>query len=141
MVPFSSLNPYQKLLSQHLEELGVQVEGVKRISYSLAGKYLKNKPDIIHLHWLHPFFLEKSMVKSTLRLITFLSKLIIFRIAGIKIIWTTHNLNAHDNQNLLLDRLCTFVVTRLAHAVIAHCQAAECEIATKLGLKIKTRYL
>lgn len=140
MAPFSVANPYQKLLSQHLEEIGVKVEGVKRISYSLVGKYIKNKPDIIHLHWLHPFFLEKSTIKSTFRMITFLSKLIILKAIGTKIIWTTHNLNAHDNHNLLLlDRICTFAVTRLAHAIIAHCQVAECEIVTQLGLKNKEK--
>lgn len=140
MLPFFSLNPYQKLLSDHLEELGVEVEGVKRLSYSLTKKYIKNKPDIIHLHWLHPFFLEQNVVKSAFRLMTFLSKLIIFRLAGIRIVWTIHNLQAHDNQNLLLlDRICTFVVTRLAHAIIAHCQAAKCEIAIKLDLKNKDK--
>ncbi|WP_199192261.1 glycosyltransferase family 4 protein [Chlorogloea sp. CCALA 695] len=122
-------------MAEPLRNLGVQVEEARDINFSLIMTAMKSKIDIIHLHWLHPFFIRQGMAKSLGKMIKFICNLLIIKILGIKIVWTVHNIKAHDNNNLLLDRFCTTFVANIAHAIIVHCQAAECELVSVLGLK------
>lgn len=48
--------------------------------------------------------------------------------------WTVHNLKNHNNNYQRLDRIGTAAVARLAHAIIAHCEAAKQEIITTFNL-------
>lgn len=128
-VPFDHINPYQKLLTQELRGLGLDVTEITLPRLALFFEFLQTKPDILHLHWLHPFFLARGKFRSWRRGVVFLILLWLFRIVGIKIVWTAHNLNNHEKRLFWLDRAFTFAVTRLSHAIIAHCEAAKKEIA------------
>lgn len=132
---WTSENPYQILLIQQLEKLGVQMGEDTRTS-SLLGRH---KPDILHLHWLHPYFQASSSLESLFRLFKFIAKLLLFRLIGIKIVWTAHNLKNHENFNPLSDRICTSLVILLSHAIIAHCHSAKDEIASKFYLPSKDK--
>lgn len=136
---FLEINPYQKQLSEHLIKLGVQVQGVDKRKIFLPTAVNQWSPNILHIHWLHTFFKAPNTTQSLFRLVKFVSGLIILRIMGVKIVWTAHNLKIHENLYPLLDEICAFVIVRLAHAVIAHCEAAKCEIATTLRLKNKDK--
>ena len=136
---FLEINPYQKQLAEHLMKLGIQVQGVDNRKIFLPTAVTQWSPNILHMHWLHTFFKAPNTAQSLFRLVKFLSGLVILRIMGVKIVWTAHNLKIHENLYPLLDRICTFVIVRLAHAIIAHCEAAKCEIATTLHLKNKDK--
>ena len=61
-LPFWDKNPYHILLAKQLEVLGIEVEPVISdstivfITMVLRG----SKPNILHFHTLHPFFLSRS---------------------------------------------------------------------------------
>lgn len=128
--PYWAENPYQKLLSENLMKLGVQIGEVNSGDRSLMGQI----PDILHLHWLDALFQFRvqSTLMSLLRLIKFLTKLFLLRLRGVKIVWTAHNLKNHEKLYPLLDRICTSVVAKLAHAIIAHSETAKKEIASTI---------
>ena len=128
--PYWLENPYQKLLIEQLVKLGVQIEAGSSSSSLMTGKV-----DILHLHWLHSFFAAPNTLKSLINTLKFIGKLVWLRLTGVKIVWTAHNLKDHENRYPFLDRICTTLVAKLAHAIIAHCQAAKCEIVTTLKLK------
>jgi len=130
-------NPYQNQLADHLAKLGVQVEGTHSTLF-LPIALKPQKANILHLHWLHLLIVaygRTSALKSRLRLVALITQLVILRLMGVKIVWTVHNLKNHENQYLKLDRICTALVIKLSHAIIAHCEAAKCELAAAFHLK------
>lgn len=128
--PYWAENPYQKLLSENLIKLGVQIGEANSRNKALMGQ----TPDILHLHWLDALFQfrVKSTLLSLLRLVKFLTKLFILKLRGVKIVWTAHNLKNHEKLYPLLDRICTSVVANLAHAIVAHSETAKREIVSTI---------
>lgn len=133
---WTSDNPYQKLLIEQLEKLGVQIGEENTRTIFLLGQ---QKPDILHLHWLHPYFQASNQFYSLFKVVKFIGKLALFRLAGIKIVWTAHNLKNHESLNLLSDKICTTLVAKLCHAIIAHCESAKDEVISKFYLKNKDK--
>ncbi len=131
----SSDNPYQTQLAKHLVEVGVKVEGASSKAFFLPTAVNEWKTDILHIHWLHSFFIKSNMLKSLVSSVIFLCELVILRLIGVKIVWTVHNLKNHDNQHLKLERICTAIVAKTAHAIIAHCEAAKYELITTFNLR------
>lgn len=135
-LPYSANNnnPYQDQLSNHLEEIGIKVEGSKSNDFFSLLAFNRSQPQILHLHWLHSFFTKTTFIKSLLSSIVFLCQLIILRLLGIRIVWTVHNLKNHNNKYIRLDYICTKIVAKLSHAVIAHCEKAKEEIISTFSL-------
>lgn len=136
---FLGSNPYQEKLAENLVNLGIQVEGIDSRKIFLPMVVRRWHADILHLHWLHKYFAAPNAPNALFRLVKFLSGIVILRLMGVKIVWTAHNLKNHENLYPRLDRICTSVVARLTHGIIAHCEAAKCEIATTLHLRNKDK--
>lgn len=130
-----SFNPYQKLLVDHLAKVGVQAQEVNCRIIFLPILLKQGKLNIVHLQSVHPFFLRPSRLMSMSNLVVFISQLVILRLMGIRIIWTVHDLKNHNNRHLKIDRFGTTLVAWLAHAIIAHCDAAKREVITALRLR------
>ena len=130
---FSKNNPYQRQLYDKLECLGINLEGIDRRKIFLPTA-LKRDTDILHLHWLHTYFRAKSAVGSRLKVVKFLSGLIILKLRGTKIVWTAHNLKNHENMYPFSDKVCTLGVSKLADAIIVHSYAAKSELCQTFRL-------
>ncbi len=138
--PYWDENPYQKLLVENLVILGIQMVDMNiSISSLVKGK----KPDILHLHWLHSFIACRvpNPIYSAVKLIRFISILLLLKLTGVKIVWTAHNLKSHDSVYPLLDGICTFMVAKLAQAVIVHSDTAKTEVATSFHLHNKDKVI
>jgi glycosyltransferase involved in cell wall biosynthesis len=129
-------NPYQKLLIEQLSHLGVQIETGDIFTLALLERH---QPDIIHLHWLDPYFIGSNTLDSWVKSFKFLIKLVFLRWRGTKIVWTAHNLKNHEGRNAISGWVCTALVARIAHAIVAHCESAKHEIATALHLNQKDK--
>ncbi|MDZ8110100.1 MAG: glycosyltransferase [Nostoc sp. DedQUE12a] len=132
-------NPYIKQLKIHLEKVDIELI-FPQISSSrtlfLPTVFFPKKTDVVHLHWLHPFFVRSNnQLVNIIKFIIIVSELIIIKLIGIKIIWTVHNIKNHENKNLVLDRIYSLVVARLSNAMIAHCQVAKEEIIKNFSVK------
>lgn len=126
-LPQWSNNPYQELLAEHLEKLGVHIE-----DDTLSDEL---QPNILHLHALYPYFISSNTLKSSLKGVRFLWQLISLRLMGVKIIWTAHDIKNHENKYPKLDRIFTSLVARLTDAIIAHGETAKWEVARAFHLK------
>jgi glycosyltransferase involved in cell wall biosynthesis len=129
--PSSKTNPYQKLLIEQLEMLGVQREELKSLTSLLKNRQATY---VLHLHWLHQYFALPSAVDALIRTVKFIGGLVIKRFMGVKIVWTVHNLKDHENRNPFLDRICSTLVAKLAHAIITHCELAKFQVAENFNL-------
>lgn len=130
-LPFWPTNSYHTLLAKHLEQLGVQVEAIRlndRSFFFFSHVVKGGKPDILHFHTLHTFFLAKTPFTLFLKFVIFFSQVIILRLIGIKIIWTVHDLKNHDNLQLKSELLFRICFARFADRIITHCEFAKQEV-------------
>jgi glycosyltransferase involved in cell wall biosynthesis len=83
-------NPYNYLLYSALRARGVRVD-----EYALrrsVGRY-----DIVHVHWPESTFNE-TLAEAWVTTQSLLAALDLLRARGAKLVWTVHNLNAHERK-------------------------------------------
>lgn len=120
--PVFSDNPYQALLYRQLakdESLQLVPSGP-----CFLCKVLRKRTDIVHFHWLHPFFIGKTPIRGYLSLLLFLCQWVVLRALHVDVVWTVHNLHDHEYRQPRCERLVTWLVSRAARAVIVHCETA-----------------
>jgi beta-1,4-mannosyltransferase len=123
-------NPYQQILSKSLVKEGVDVYFGNFVGLFSILKLVKKfwKPDILHIHWPHPFLIADNKSKTLLRSTIFICELLILRAINIKIIWTIHNISNHEDkfssEELFFNRL----LIKLCNKLIAHCSSAKSEV-------------
>ncbi len=137
-IPFSGRNPYQKLLSDHLVNEGLDVQGVNvdhvlNISFlnlSIITLILRYwKPDIIHLHWQSSFLnVDGSRFKTLVKSLIFIIQIWTIKKIGIKLIWTAHNLKRHERAYRDIEARYTNKLAKMSDRIIVHCDTAKGEI-------------
>ena len=134
-LPFYYSNPYQGALMENLE-----AQGHKTIKGGGGGTFFGTalrtwKPDIMHFHWLHPYLAGEGTGGKIKRALTLLAQLNVLRARGARLVWTAHNIQAHESANPALERALTRLFIGRCDAVIAHCEAAKAEIVKTLGVR------
>ena len=92
-------NPVQYLLYRSMEKRGVHIEAFT------VHKLITGSWDFWHLHWPEAVTNTGSTTKTAMGLAKFWAKLIIARLKGTKIVWTVHNLRAHESRQTLFEVL------------------------------------
>lgn len=123
-------NPYQKVLANWLSKEGVSVSfGITSNLFSVLRSVKNNwKPDVLHIHWLHPFLLANSRGETILKSSSFIGELIILKLLGIKIVWTVHNIISHETNFKSLELFFTKLLLRLCNRIIVHSPSAKKEV-------------
>ncbi len=91
------LNPYNWLLNTHLEHEGVDVSG------AAPWRVLRGQADVWHVHWPDHVFNQASAARVALRTRAYLHMAREGRRNGMRLVWTVHNLRAHDGQHAALE--------------------------------------
>ncbi len=133
VLPWFEGNPYQSQLAEHLGDLGVRVTGVDSSVLSLPRVMLGRRPDVLHLHWLHPYTQASNIIASLARWIVFRMMVGVLRLRGTRIVWTVHNLQDHEAANPRLDGACASAIANRAEGVIVHGQAARRAVELRFG--------
>lgn len=143
---YQTSNPYQKLLLDNLKRFGLDVrhgsivEFFSMVNISVLFNVVRNfRVDIIHLHWLHPFLIGNSRVRTIVKSLLFISQLLIVKIVGIKLVWTVHNLKNHENRYTEIELFFSRIVAQFADAIIAHCEAAKQDIQRVFNVRRKDK--
>ncbi|HUS58522.1 MAG TPA: glycosyltransferase family 4 protein [Planctomycetota bacterium] len=131
--PVEDNNPYQRLLAGGLAAHGIDVTAghLSPRKYLLGKQKVEQK--IIHLHWLQPFYNEKSRSRSWLRSRAFVQAVKGLRAAGCRIVWTIHNLLPHDMIHPAIDVWVRRRMHLLADALILHTTEARKEYVKMFG--------
>ena len=133
--PFFPSNPYVETLESHLSrqpDLQVQVRGKADLAWT--RKFDGEQVDVLHIHWLHLFFLRTSLLVSTRNALSFLLKIGSMKTAGIKLVWTVHNLQNHEERHSKLDAFVSHRVAFLADAIIVHSTSARSAVIEQFGV-------
>jgi glycosyltransferase involved in cell wall biosynthesis len=89
-----SSNPYNARLYAEIQRLGVQVRDLR------FDQLLSSPPDIVHMHWPELSFLSSHRRwRVVARLLIFFSLLRVARLRGTRLIWTAHNVGAHEQRS------------------------------------------
>jgi len=131
-------NPYQTLLSNALQQEGATVQfpvGYHRIFPIYRAIRKSSKPiTVLHLHWLDPYLKGKTSLIKLVYCIKFLIDILLTRWAGVKVIWTVHNVVSHNSRFPFLELWTQRILTRLIDRTIVHHRAAVDEIIRQYKL-------
>lgn len=115
---------YADELISELERHGVDVRTSDGLFKLLNGIGDGGVPDVVHLHFLHGFFVVESRLLTVLLGIKLVAELCVLRVLGAPVVWTVHNLTEHENRHPRLEYAVRHVVARLCDRVIVHCDRA-----------------
>ena len=135
-------NPYQRLLANSLstkEGVNVSFGTTSRLFSILRSSHRQWKPDILHLHWHHPFLLGGNVLKTLLKSVTFLVELCILKLLRIKLVWTVHNIYNHEKRFVSLELFFSRLLARLSDKIIVHSRSAKKEVEKAFGLTGNSR--
>lgn len=133
---YSKGNPYQRDLADSLLKEGAEVIfGIILRLFSVLIS-VKNhwKPDILHIHWQHPFLLARSRVKTILKSVSFIGELLTLKLFGIKIVWTVHNIVNLERKHSDLELFFSKLIARLCNKLIVHCPSAKNVVMDAYGV-------
>jgi beta-1,4-mannosyltransferase len=131
-------NPYQRLLEEYLSDRGVSVvfpDGYRRgLPLFRWVRGLEPRPKVLHLHWIETYLRSRRPFLRALYALKLLVDLLSVRAMGVGLVWTIHNLEAHDSPCAAVDRFAGRCVAALSGRVIVHSRAIESRAARELGL-------
>lgn len=141
---YSESNPYQRLLATGLAEEGVDVDygGIaSRLPLPILASWLgRGCPRVIHIHWTHEFLgVSRGSDTRPLARALFLGQLRLLRFLNVRIVWTLHNLGAHEGGHGPRERAAHRKLFALVDAVICHCSAARDSAISAFGLSPRDR--
>lgn len=137
LLPFWPNNPYHKLLTKHLEGLGVQVKHSKDSNIFITPAIMRWRPNVLHFHSLYPFFLSSNALTFLLKFLMFFSQVLILKLMGVKIIWTVHDLKNHENLQLKSEQIFSIFFAKFAYAIITHCEIAKQQVINSFHVNNK----
>ncbi len=136
------MNPYQRLLYEHLRPLGFELVSGARLQVSWLWA-AKPDVDLIHIHWPQALYTYAGRPKflrpvlSWLKLAVFALRLRVARRLGYRIAWTIHQVYPHDRAPSVRDRLAARSLARAADVLIAHddttAESAHRELGTPVS--------
>jgi glycosyltransferase involved in cell wall biosynthesis len=139
-IPEFRNNAYQKALADSLSMEGIEVNFGGTFNPYYPFPVLRSvkshfRPDILHIHWPHPFLLANSRGKTVLKSWSFICELLLVRLIGINIVWTVHNISSHETDFRSLELFFSRLITRLCNKIIVHTPSAKGEVINKFGVK------
>lgn len=91
-------NPYNYILFSKIEQSGHKV-----IDFVFSLRYVMKfllplKYKVFHIHWPTHVLVAENYSKARLKLYMFFSFIHVLKACGVKIVWTVHNLEAHESK-------------------------------------------
>jgi glycosyltransferase involved in cell wall biosynthesis len=128
LMPTYAWNPYLRMLAAALTEQGLESSVVsewpKRAPIVGAWR-AQGRPGVVHLHWIHDFLGGSKGTPSRRNVYSFDWQLRVLKAAGVRIIWTVHNLKGHEAGTDANDRAAHQRLIEKADAIILHCDHAR----------------
>ncbi|RYL97089.1 glycosyltransferase [Sporolactobacillus sp. THM7-7] len=133
MLPkFNPTNKYNELLSKSIENKGIVVNDFNPAHNDFF--HMKNG-DILHFHWIHPYYQHGVIWIMIIKSIKFLSYLILLRLRGIKIVWTVHNLYPHKYRWLYFEKIIRKIIMLLCNKLIVAGQSIKQQVIKEFNVK------
>jgi len=125
-VPVSSENPYQRQLADELRLHCVEVCSSTTLEEILRKSRSTKQYRVLHLHWLPTF---RGGLRRIAGFTLHLLRIWLISRRGCRVIWTAHNVYAHESKSKRADWLFTAAICWICKAVIVHSPRAAAAIA------------
>jgi glycosyltransferase involved in cell wall biosynthesis len=119
-----NVNPYQALLGEALERLGVAVRIKNAPLDYFAGHTEAPVRFVLHLHWVCSMLTDASQVGTARRGSAFLLGLRRLKQRGVRLVWTVHDLHGPLGTHRAWERVYQMLLARMADVLIVHSQGA-----------------
>jgi glycosyltransferase involved in cell wall biosynthesis len=131
-------NPYQPELARGLASHGVTVRagrGYAHLLPFLQAALKRPRPQVFHLHWTQPYlYWPRTGRMSRLLAWRLVFQLRLLRRLGIRIVWTVHNLGAHERSDNEAELRVSRRIASLSDALIVHCEQARERVIDELAI-------
>ncbi len=125
-------NPYQNLLVESLHRRGIEAT----LADFPDGPFPLNRAtnratnvSVLHLHWINdliaPILWGRGRIKRFAKLALLIADVLTLRLRGISVVWTIHNLVAHESPNRLAELRIRSALARACSHVILHGERAR----------------
>jgi glycosyltransferase involved in cell wall biosynthesis len=136
-------NPYLSELARGLAAHGVTVStgrGYAQLLPFLQAALKRPRPEIFHLHWTQPYLhWPRSSRLSRLLAWRLVFQLRVLRRRGVRIVWTVHNLGAHERGDKGAELHVSRRIAALCDALIVHCEEARRRVIDELDVPAERR--
>lgn len=137
---YTGANPYQAGLISGLEGEGIDVIPVDASGPAplFAAWRREGRPDVLHLHWVHRFIETERRAGAVISLLLaarLLLELATFRLAGVRVVWTVHNVVSHERARPELELAFRHLVARLTDVLLVHCEAARETVSQRYRIR------
>ena len=128
-------NPYKVLLAAGLQNQGATVSEYEWSTLFLPALMRLGRPDILHLHTLHPFLRAKTWLTGWVKLCIFIAQVFILRSMGTRTFWTVHEWTdkISGGQDEISPAKC-WLLGRFLAGLIVHCKSTGTQIEAAFGL-------
>ena len=135
-------NPYKDLLSDALTSYGLDVVECEWSTFFLLHLFKSSRPNILHLHTLHPFLRSKTRLTHLVKLFIFISQLTILRVVGTETVWTVHEWTDKltGGKDEIPPSSC-ILLGKCLKTIIVHCQSTKTQIEDAFQLKGKGKVI
>lgn len=131
-------NPYQSELARGLAVHGVTVRtgrGYAHLLPFLQAALKRPRPAVFHLHWTQPYlYWPRTGRMSRLLAWRLVFQLRLLRRLGMRIVWTVHNLGAHERGDNETELQVSRRIASLCDALIVHCEQARLRVIEELAI-------
>ncbi|MFP9193679.1 glycosyltransferase [Natrialbaceae archaeon A-CW1-1] len=135
-LPHADTNPYQTNLAEAIEANDVTVSFSSGYPVdTLQTIATSGFPDILHLHWISPYLVSNNRLLGIVKSCVFTIGLLIFRLLGVRIVWTAHNLVEHERRDPSLELgMKRYLVRYVFDVVFVHCSKCRQLLLTECGI-------
>jgi beta-1,4-mannosyltransferase len=109
---YNATNMYNGLLSNSLEESGVEVLEFRTRYFPFIGR-----GEILHMHWIHSMYQSDSKIFFITRSMIMLFLMRMMKLRGVKLVWTIHNIYPHTMKYIHLERIIRNKVIKLCNKI------------------------
>ncbi|ASC71571.1 Glycosyltransferase type 1 [Halomicronema hongdechloris C2206] len=137
-------SPYKKLLAEHLEQLNVEVTEYQQYRRFITTVLKDKKPHVVHIHStiFNLFGNKDSQLLKWIRILQFVSQVILLRLLGVKTIWTIHEwADKHNRGNRDLSTWQYALLGQVFHSIIVHCKSTGNEVVKSLGIQNQSKLI
>ena len=122
--PYSpGFNPYQRLFSESLEAAGLSVVRIPNRKLLPIHFALSHPIDLLHMDWPHSFYIGRNWLATRIK--RWMYALGLRRLARFPLVWTAHNLAAHDAAGAADERTMIQRLIDRCDGVVVMSDAAE----------------
>lgn len=135
-------NPYLEQLRRGLESQGYKLLIPGRrwpVIPLLSTLQARGLPDVVHLHWQHPYVHGTTTLRTAVKVVSFILDLAGLRLLGVPVVWTVHNPVDHERTAPRLERIVSAFAARVVERVVVHCASARERVAEAYWLHQRRR--